>query len=661
MNNRTVFHLLRVIVLVLFTAGCAKSSASLSLTPELTQVSTPSQTPTNTQEPLPTATAIPTPTPAPIACEIVFESDRDGNLEIYSMAPDGSALKNLSNDPGQDSQPAWSPDGSQIAFTSNRENGSQDGQFIYVMNADGSSVRQFTQEDNSSWPYWSRDGSMITYTHRGDIYIKPSDGSEPGVNLTNSPEEDEQSAFSPDNGKIAWLSGTQGRWNLFVMDVNGNNRIQLTENGAVFGFEWTIDGEIFAHWDQPDGICFNCVLSADGSNVRDAGGKGELQRYMPFRTLNGERVECVSIDLFAGNDEIYLVSEIFPDIFLNLTNSPGNDRNPDWPANCLIGLEGAFPLEVTVPESTPTDAPVRMVIGYAGDTPEQKERAKDMQIACDELEIECIYGGISELIEKGVDAIIQNTDQLAVHSLKTEIAKAREKGIPVFLLDAETDAEGAYTISIDHSHWAKESLGWMLEKIGGKGQIAYFDLDPYHRYSETIQDLVSRYPGLSVVDFRDGDYDREKIKPETSDLVKQYPQLKAVWTSNDSMQAMWGLEENGIPYSKWPVMLCEATRDGLLTWKRIQAANPSFDCFASVNPSGIAYAAVYAAYYLESGYQIDKSVLGGEFGHTLFVNLPTVTKDNFQEKLSELEKLNLYYVDELISPKEIRQMWFLER
>jgi ABC-type sugar transport system substrate-binding protein len=142
--------------------------------------------------------------------------------------------------------------------------------------------------------------------------------------------------------------------------------------------------------------------------------------------------------------------------------------------------------------------------------------------------------------------------------------------------------------------------------------------------------------------------------------VNQYPDLKAIWTSYDNFQAMTGLEYLGIPYEKWPVMICEATRDGLLTWERIQAAYPDFDCFASVNPPGIAYAAVYAAYYLESGNPMDEFVLRGKFGRTLYVNLPTVTKDNFRQKLDEMLKYDTYVVDEWMSPDEIKDKWFLE-
>lgn len=62
------------------------------------------------------------------------------------MAADGSNQVNLTNNPADDTDPVWSPDGSQIAFVSNRDNGEGGGQFIYVMDADGSNVRQLTFE-----------------------------------------------------------------------------------------------------------------------------------------------------------------------------------------------------------------------------------------------------------------------------------------------------------------------------------------------------------------------------------------------------------------------------------------------------------------------------------------------------------------------------------
>ena len=84
--------------------------------------------------------------PIPGANKIAFSSDRDGNSEIYTMnpstaeeGPNGLLITptdRLTNDTAWDFQPAWSPDGNKIAFTSNREGGYD----IYTMNADGQGV-----------------------------------------------------------------------------------------------------------------------------------------------------------------------------------------------------------------------------------------------------------------------------------------------------------------------------------------------------------------------------------------------------------------------------------------------------------------------------------------------------------------------------------------
>ncbi|KAF0190512.1 MAG: simple sugar transport system substrate-binding protein, partial [Bacteroidetes bacterium] len=335
---------------------------------------------------------------------------------------------------------------------------------------------------------------------------------------------------------------------------------------------------------------------------------------------------------FEGNTEIYILSDKLPDTLgigvgiINLTNNPAEDTNPDWPANCLRGIE-VNPVAIEPTDLVPEPEPEAFVFGYASYDTNQFKRERNFQTACDELGIECIYGDLPDLINQGVDAIIQNSDNMTVQGLHNDILSARDAGIPVFLLDAESITHGAYSITIDHSKWAKTSLGWLLEKIGGSGEIAYFDLDPFNRYTDTIKDLLSRYPDITVADFRDGKYDPSKIKPETSDFVKAYPNLKAIWNTHDSNQAMWGLEGNGIPYNQWPSMVCEANLDGLLLWEKAQQAYPEFDCFAVANPPGIAYDAVYAAYFLVSGYEIDTSALSGPYGQSLYVDFPEVTKD----------------------------------
>lgn len=649
-----------IAVLLLFSltvAGCTTASTSEDpIVQALHSTATPvlPQAPASTNAPEPTKTPTPTATPEPIPCNIAFDSNRDGNREIYSMASDGSETVNLTNNLGDDFDPAWSPDGSLIAFVSNRENETERGQFIYVMNADGSNVHQLTLENESNWPDWSHDGSRITYTHKGDIYTINADGSGNSINLTNSPEEDAQSSWSPNGSQIVWLTGSEEAWNIKLMNADGSNVRQLTDNGKVTGVAWTVDGQLFTHWDNQEANCFNCVMDADGGNIKDAGGKGEIQRYLPFWTLDGNRVECLSVEINGEDNEIYLVGEVFPDIFLNLTNDPADDRNPDWPVKCGSGTK------VEINEVEEPKVSGKITVGYAGDKDWQYQWKGDFQKACDELSIQCVYGEIPALIDQGVNAIIQNSDAISVNGLHEDILKARDKGIPVFLLDAETITDGAYSITIDQHQWAKTSLGWMFEKIGGEGQVAYFDLHPFVRYTDTINDMLSRYPGISVIDYRDGKYEQEKIKPETSDLVKAHPDLKAVWASTNMTDAIQGMEENGIPFEQWPVVTCEATSDGLEKWQKIKDKHPDFDCIASVNPPGIAYNAVYAAYYLTTGAKIDEAALGGEYGHSLYVPMPVITSDNLQEWLKMMHEEKVFYADEMMAPDEIREKWFLE-
>src|SRR5947209_5406518 len=65
--------------------------------------------------------------------KIAFASDRDGNLEIYIMDVDGGGQTRLTENPGEDYSPAWSPDGKHLAFVSTRDGDAE----IYSMNADG--------------------------------------------------------------------------------------------------------------------------------------------------------------------------------------------------------------------------------------------------------------------------------------------------------------------------------------------------------------------------------------------------------------------------------------------------------------------------------------------------------------------------------------------
>ena len=126
--------------------------------------------------------------------KIAFASVRDGyaafHNEIYVMNADGSGQTRLASNSATDYQPAWSPNGSKIAFASDR-----DGNFeVYVMNADGSGQTRLTSNPaDDFYPAWSPDGSRIAFTSErdgnGEVYVMNADGSGLTKLTSNSAED----------------------------------------------------------------------------------------------------------------------------------------------------------------------------------------------------------------------------------------------------------------------------------------------------------------------------------------------------------------------------------------------------------------------------------------------------------------------------------------
>jgi Tol biopolymer transport system component len=147
---------------------------------------------------------------------------------------------------GDERYPSYSPDGTQIAFRGDLDLTEPSGdEEIYVMNADGTNVRQLTSNaDFDSAPSWSPDGKQIlferapagtftpgTEAQEKDIYVMRADGTHVR-RLTDSPGLDEGPEFSPDGTKIAFSSARDGQQEIYVMDADGSHPRRLTDNPA---------------------------------------------------------------------------------------------------------------------------------------------------------------------------------------------------------------------------------------------------------------------------------------------------------------------------------------------------------------------------------------------------------------------------------------------
>ena len=230
---------------------------------------------------------------------IAFVSDRDGHVdangwltaEIYVMDADGGNPQNLTNNPSDDRTPSWSPDGKRIVFSSDRDMEGGEAAHnveIYVMDADGKNQERLTNNpDEDKDPSWSPDGKRIAFSAKRDghfrgedgityeIYVMDVDGGNQ-QRLTENRKNDKDPSWSPDGERIAFSADRKGGWEnfeIYVMDADGGNQQRLTEN-RVFDEDpsWSPDGKRIAFWSNREADIENAeiyVMDADGGNPQN--------------------------------------------------------------------------------------------------------------------------------------------------------------------------------------------------------------------------------------------------------------------------------------------------------------------------------------------------------------------------------------------------------
>lgn len=295
--------------------------------------------------------------------KIVFQSSRSGTSAIYSVTPNGTGVTKLTSG-NNETNPAVSPDGSRIVYEASKG--------IWTMNADGTGKRKLTSgtlTDKS--PAWSADGTKIAFSRRlasgdEDIFAMSADGT--GVkNLTNTPDNMEfDPAFSPSGSHIAYTrvgceTPKGGGTCVYKMKADGTQQTNLTpetglpqcpnQPGYTHNTEsqhaaWSPDGAKIAFRGTavcPHGSGLDIwVMNADGSGKTNLITDNNTNDDNPAFSPDGTRIAFVSDR--SGNNEVHSMNADGSGVIANLTNHPDNfDDNPDWqpvPVCTITGTSG---------------------------------------------------------------------------------------------------------------------------------------------------------------------------------------------------------------------------------------------------------------------------------------------------------------------------------
>lgn len=261
---------------------------------------------------------------------VLFGSNRTGNHDIFTVRDNGTNLANLTNNPGEDLGPNYTPDGQKIVFTSDRTGDDE----IFIMDENGSNPRNLTNNPGlRDWfPIVSPSGAHIAYWKEyvaglsPQLYIMNIDGSGKTVLSDTSAVYPEPHVFSPSGSLLAYAATTAYGPKIYVVKSDGTGRHVLTTDQAREIRPRFMCDDLHVIFDtMRDGNWEIYKIGVDGAaptNLTNNAASDFVHQLSP---------DCSKI-LFTsdrtGNSDIFIMNAVDGSGLLQLTNNPGPDESP---------------------------------------------------------------------------------------------------------------------------------------------------------------------------------------------------------------------------------------------------------------------------------------------------------------------------------------------